>query len=87
MKILTHPKAGDIRIKKVRCIFPYRFEYTSYWLGTLYVMQVYRDSYATYSHWDSIRIVTETEYNRFKSLNKKFTTMSEYTGACNVFNK
>ena len=81
MKTLTHPKAGDIRIKKIRCMFPYRFEYTSYWLGTLYVMQVYRDSYAMYSHWDSIRIVTETEYNRFKSLNKKFTTMSEYTRA------
>lgn len=81
MKTFTHPKAGDIRIKKIRCMFPYRFEYTSYWLGTLYVMQVYRDSYAMYSHWDSIRIVTETEYNRFKSLNKKFTTMSEYTRA------
>lgn len=67
MKTLTHPKAGDIRIKKIRCIFPYRFEYTSYWLGTLYVMQVYRDSYAAYSHWDSIRIVTEAVFKSIQN--------------------
>ena len=81
MKTFTHPKAGDIRIKKIRCIFPYRFEYTSYWIGTLYVMQVYRDSYVTYSHWDIVQIVTEAEYKQFKSLKTRFTTMSEYTRA------
>lgn len=85
MKTFTHPKAGDIRIKKAHCIFPYRFEYTSYWLGTLYVMQVYRDSYI--AGWYDIQIVTENEYRQFKSLSKKFVTISEYTEAQNVSNK